>query len=443
MRIAYFSPLNPAPTGISDYSEELLPPLATRAEVEVFIGDYEATNGALKATLPIHHYSRFDEIDFHHRFDALVYHMGNSTQHDYIYAQLTKRPGVLVLHEVVLHHFLYEVLLNRGHREAYLREIAYSHGTEGVMAARSHLRGHRPIEPFRYPAFHRAVDASLGVIVHSRHAEAAIQDARPNALTVKVPALMSVTELPNGYVVRAKLGILPRQFVIGSFGHMAPHKRIDVALAAFAQFRRSHPDAIYLLVGETDPTAQIDKIVDDLGLRKAVVRTGRLPDLTSFKAYAVACDACVNLRYPSAGETSASALRLLSLGRPTLVSDVDAFSELPDDCCVKVPIGPNEVSDVFSHFERLASDPGLRYALGARAREMVWRDHSPERVAELYLEAIQSIYSRRLELHGMWLVNEVSQTMTDLDMWPAELGRHQMQGAFERNLVAVLGELGL
>lgn len=38
-RIAYCSPVNPAPSGISDYSEELLPYLAQYAEITLFVAD--------------------------------------------------------------------------------------------------------------------------------------------------------------------------------------------------------------------------------------------------------------------------------------------------------------------------------------------------------------------------------------------------------------------
>jgi hypothetical protein len=36
-RIAYFSPLGPDPSGISDYSEELLPHLARHWDMDLFV----------------------------------------------------------------------------------------------------------------------------------------------------------------------------------------------------------------------------------------------------------------------------------------------------------------------------------------------------------------------------------------------------------------------
>ena len=52
MKLAVFTPLNPARCGVSDYSEALLPRLARHCEIEVFVDNYEPigfkTDGGLK-----------------------------------------------------------------------------------------------------------------------------------------------------------------------------------------------------------------------------------------------------------------------------------------------------------------------------------------------------------------------------------------------------------
>ncbi len=54
MRLAYFSPLNPQPSGISDYSEELLPYLAAQAEITLFVDGFEPTNRAIRDRFTYH-----------------------------------------------------------------------------------------------------------------------------------------------------------------------------------------------------------------------------------------------------------------------------------------------------------------------------------------------------------------------------------------------------
>jgi hypothetical protein len=90
-----------------------------------------------------------------------------------------------------------------------------------------------------------------------------------------------------------------------------------------------------------------------------------------------AADLCVNLRYPTAGETSASLLRLLAAGRPTLVSDYAQFTDLPRDCVAHVPIGDGEIEAIANTARALLDDRDAMAALGARAREHVRRVHDP------------------------------------------------------------------
>ena len=75
MRIAFFSPLPPARSGIADYSAALLEPLKRIAEVEVF--ESPPAEERLK------------------EFDVLLYQMGNNAYHSSIYEYALKHPGVL------------------------------------------------------------------------------------------------------------------------------------------------------------------------------------------------------------------------------------------------------------------------------------------------------------------------------------------------------------
>ena len=105
-RLAYCSPVNPLQSGISDYSEELLPYLGQYAEVVLFIPrGVTPANAQLRRTIEIR---PLDQLQRFHRlqpFDALLYHMGNSPVHAEIYELAQRLPGIVVLHDWVLHHF--------------------------------------------------------------------------------------------------------------------------------------------------------------------------------------------------------------------------------------------------------------------------------------------------------------------------------------------------
>ena len=84
------------------------------------------------------------------------------------------------------------------------------------------------------------------------------------------------------------------------------------------------------------------------------------------------------------GETSAAAVRALSLGKPLVVSDVGAFRELPDEVAIKVPVGEGEVPALVAAINRAASSPEM-----AAPRSPSRRDRAPRRAtrADLYAAA--------------------------------------------------------
>src|SRR5206468_724169 len=93
------------------------------------------------------------------------------------------------------------------------------------------------------------------------------------------------------------------------FGHINPYKRVEAVLRAVKDLRASRPDVRYLLVGSISPSYDVRAAIGRAGLEDSVTVTGYV-DRTAFEDYVAAADICLNLRHPTAGETSASALRL-------------------------------------------------------------------------------------------------------------------------------------
>ena len=102
------------------------------------------------------------------------------------------------------------------------------------------------------------------------------------------------------------------------------------------------------------------------------------------------CDAIVSLRSPTMGETSGSAIRALSLGKPLVVSDVGWFAELPDEAVIKVPVDEGEEDTLAAALAAL-TDPNVRAKMGAAARELVEREHRLDRIAEAYAAALEGL----------------------------------------------------
>ena len=362
MRVAYYSPLPPSRSGIADYSTLLLPALRERIEIVVAEEGKRAPSA-----------------------DVALYHLGNDPDaHGWILDALNERPGVVVLHEYVLHHLIAGTTIGRGKGRAYLDAMERELGVAGRLLGLGVLDNLLPLlwetQPERFPLSGVVLDKAEGLIVHSNYvAERARQAGYAGALwRIPHPAWpMHVVE-PATDVSGDPL--------IGCFGFLNMNKRIPELLEAFASFRRERPGARLLLVGAAGERFDVQRRLERLGLSDGVERFDYLPEERMWSLMA-ACDVLVNLRYPTMGETSGSVVRALSLGKPLIVSDVGWFSELPDDAVLKVPVDEIEVA-VLESALGVAADHGA--ALGAAARVYVEREHALPKVADAYAAALEA-----------------------------------------------------
>lgn len=390
MRLAYCTPLPPLATGIADYSAELLPALAAQVDLEVFAepaAAWRRNREAATSALPGIPVWSMDELEARHRsqpFDLLLYHLGNNVHyHHRIYQAALRWPGVVVLHEALLHHLVREMTLMEAGPEAYLAELRHAYGAAGVAAGGRLLAARSHRELWQYPLFERVVDASRGVIVFNRTARRRLRLSRPRALVARVPQHVVQPDLPAPEELRRQLGLPAAGVIFGCSGFLTPQKRLDVVLAAFARVHAAVPDTQLLLVGATSADYDMPRLL--AGEQGAGVRHLGRVDGELFMAALGAVDVGINLRYPSGGETSATLLRLLALGKAVIVSNTGSFAELPPGSCARVAVDAMEEDVLAAYMMRLAEDPALRRQLGAAARRHADTEHSLEASVRAYL----------------------------------------------------------
>ena len=425
MRLAYFSPLPPQTSGVADYSATLLPFLARHAEVDLFVDPSAgAAATAPAATLPCLDYQLFQDPSVRARYDAVLYQLGDHPQHAFAYRTLLDHPGVIVLHEYVLHHLVHYLTQAQGDSNAYVAALTAAYGTAGRQHGLAVVAGRCAPDPVHYPLSVAAIRASRGVIVHSRYLLERVRREHPGVPVIRVPHVGfqlagSDSAVADPAWARRRLGLASDHFLIGSFGRIARTKRIDVVLRAFPQVRARFPKAHYVIVCESEPALDLARLIKDLDLGRSVTLTGRVAE-AELRHYLAAVDLGVNLRYPSYGETSGALLRLLGFGKPAIVSRTGAFVELPDACCVKVTPGPTELADLTEQICRLAASPRERRRMGAAASDWVARHHRPEDAALAYLDFLKSSHDREaIPLQGSWgrlLENFLADVLLDLDL---------------------------
>ena len=369
MKVAYFSPMPPSTSGIADYSALLVPELAKLIDVEVVA---EPKRGMGKGC------------------DIALYHVGNNPAvHGWIVEALRKRPGLVVLHEHVLHHLVAGMTIAVGDQDGYLRAMQRDAGVVGRLLAHGIIDGVVPpvweSRPMDFPLCGEILDLATGLIVHSQTVEDAARSrgfvgpihriphpAWPRPEIAPDPALAGVTGP-----------------IFGAFGHLNTAKRAPQLVEAFAQVVEHEPEAKLLLVGTASEEIHIDGGLAEIEqahpgsvIRLPYVEEDRLWNLIA------ACDVCVCLRYPTMGETSGIAIRALVCGRPLIVSDVGWFSELADDIAVRVPVGDGEVAGIAEQMTVLAGNPERRAQMSAAASRYADDDLAVAHVAERYRRAL-------------------------------------------------------
>ncbi len=375
MRIAFLTPLPPARTGIAHYASMILPALAARAEVTAVATAGEVIADAPYRIIAFRDYRRGD-------FDVAVYQLGNNPFHEAIYREALSYPGVAVLHDAILHHLIVEMTLARGDAEAYINAMGRNHGEAGRAWATARAAGlHGEIGNFLFPASVEVANRSRAVIVHNEYAAGWLRSVGVTTPVHVVPHPF-VEEPPHGQreITRASLGFESRHRVIGLFGFLTSAKRGEVVVDAFRRAQLIDPDLRLLVVGEWSPNIDITAIADS-----GVVTTGYVSD-AEFDACYEACDRFVNLRYPSAGETSGTLIRAMAAGKPVAVSDYAQFAEFPSSCVTRVAFGPEEAADL----ARFMTEPLDEVSIAAAQREWLTTNATLDRAADDYLRIVTS-----------------------------------------------------
>ena len=405
MRIAWFSPVPPDCSGIAAYTAELIPHLAQLGEIDLY------------------HAGRHDFVWRHRRdpYDLTIYQLGNSASHDFTWAYLFRYPGVLVLHDAQVHQARALWLLRRlePRLHDYLAELTASHpdapphlGQLFAAGLGGHLYRHWPLVSL-------AIRRSRLTLVHNAHLARRLAEEHPGAVVRHVEMgvadpLPALPGLPGtGTITRAldanpahtlairqRHGVPADATVIGAFGGITPEKRIPQLLEAVAA--SPHRQLHILLVGGRTAHYDVDEDIRRHLLEPRVHVAGYVPD-EELPAYLAASDICWCLRWPSNGETSASWLRCMAAGRPTLVTALAQLQDVPtlsvnDEGVAPVSVNMDAVAigidpvderrDVGHAVDALVRDRGLRELLGANARERWRQRHTLPQMAEAYAGAV-------------------------------------------------------
>jgi glycosyltransferase involved in cell wall biosynthesis len=418
VKIAWFTPLSRR-SAIGEFSVHVTAELARLADVELWAADEPPF---LETQLPVVTYSQEShELDRLGERDAIVYNLGDYlTFHRDIFAVSRNRPGVVILHDRVLHHLFAGMWLTGADPklQLYVERMRAYYGEPGAEVARATLEGERqPVwesdeEVLRYPLYEEGILTAHGVVTHSEGQAGDIRARwRGPVRALHLPCYSDTLRQVEGGPPPESDGSLRLLTV----GHLNPNKQVHRVVEMLAADPELASQVTYTIVGPDDG---FKAYVNDL--RRLVARhADRLsveilgwqpPD--RLDRLMRQTDIFINLRHPVMEGSSASLMRQLAYGRPALCFESGFFGELPGEAVVRVPAG-----------DFVAADEALRELVGNRERRL--------RVGKK-ARALMASYNERLYVEGLLELIEQSRraapAMGFLDTVARELGNMHVDG---------------
>ncbi len=387
MKLAYFSPLPPQKSGISDYSEALLPYLSNYFDIDLWVSGIIPDKRVSKKYRVIDYHkskSRFVQL---RTYDCILYNLGNNPEfHVEMYEAFLENPGYVILHDFVLFYLItgYHLEYHKD-REGYIQEFYENHENEGIHAVKNLLRDPVPPLQFKnpemYPLIKKVIEKAEGIIVHSESTKKMLLlNGCPPQKIAKINQInysdmnfnISRQQIEK---IKKKYGIDSNALLITSLGYIAPTKRNEQVIKAIKEIISTSKIPIqYLMAGEGN---YIDGLLDN-----NIKKTGFIPK-DDYEKIVACSDIIVNLRYPSMGETSATVIQAMTAGKPCVVSDAAWFSELPDNSVIKISIDYIKENDnLVQSLMVLISDEKKRKEFGKNAQEYALMNHAPRDIAK-------------------------------------------------------------
>jgi glycosyltransferase involved in cell wall biosynthesis len=330
-------------------------------------------------------------------YDFRIFNIGNNHENHHYINQLALRiPGVVVVHDLVMQHYLaWKIFEQQKRPEVYARLMAEYYGMSGLDIVASsricsalvnpiyapwdtpHVNATPLIEPF--------VQTAAAVVVHSEFAEKLLRPLFDGPmLRLQLPwdkkESLDDAQLESWVKVTRNR----HRCLIAAFGHIGRNKCLETVVQAFAESAVLREHARLIIAGYPgDPhyIEQLRLMVSHLGLGQLIDFEFSISEqrLDTLKRDA---DIFVNLRYPNTESASGSLNEQLNAGKPVVIYPTGAYAEVDDRGAVKVDrLGGAPA--VAAALEKLTTDAAARVRIGKAGRAFVRRIGRREYVAQL------------------------------------------------------------
>lgn len=402
--IAFFTPLPPLQSGISDYSVDIIAELSAYFDIDVFIDDHYKGDLELGEHVNILNHKKYKKQ--HKKYTDTIYQIGNSEFHMYMFPYVREYPGTVVLHDYNLYGIAYHTCFASSDKDydRFQRILSEDYDERAVTEYIAKLKGGQSgYKVFNMPLNGFVTNYAKKIIVHSNEAKRKLleKDIGRNICQIWHYAKVEEKSEKNDEI-KQKLGYASSDCILAAFGHVHETKRIIPILKAFKGLIKENDNLKLLFVGKLDEELkdEFEEFVKKENLSEKVRVTGYI-ELDEFVHYIDLTDICLNLRYPYNGETSGSLMRIFAKGKCVIVNDIGSFGEFPDDACIKIPSVETmdedmEVEQICIAIRRLLSEPEERERISLNAYEFAKENLDIHIVGKKYADFINAESMERI-----------------------------------------------
>ncbi len=295
--------------------------------------------------------------------DVLVYQIGNN--YDYHCGAvhwLASLPGIVCLHDFVVAHLFAGWAQSRPAEALRILQAWYGEDTAKRFFSVRDDREFMADACSLHPMTEWICAMADGVVSHSywgmgRVASACAGPLRVVPLPYDAPfsAQTDAVSPPDSDVVN-----------VITVGHANTNKRIESVIHAIASSALLRNMIRYRICGRIEPPYAIKLITLARSLGVQLTVAGETDD-TGLQIAINEADIACCLRWPSFEAASATAIEGLLYGKAVIVTDTSFYSELPDDCVLKIP-HEDEVTKLKDALEFLCAHPEKRRAIAMRGQ---------------------------------------------------------------------------
>lgn len=183
--------------------------------------------------------------------------------------------------------------------------------------------------------------------------------------------------------LRRELGIAPTHPLIGVVAFIRAYKGLNDFVTAAATVAHAHPDARFVVAGDGDGRAQLERQIQELGMADTILLLGHRTDVPEILA-----DLDVFVLPTLEDAMPQSLTQAMAMRRPVVTTTVGGIPEVVRDGVTGLLVPPRAPDRLAAAIERLLNDRALRDKIAGEAYRLICGGYTSEHM----LDKTESFY---------------------------------------------------